>query len=64
MLRKKFLSAIIIYIYIILLYNAPHPLPLPQASPEAMAAVVLAEVPGQLTEYMRKNGIAPKGRPQ
>ncbi len=36
----------------------------PQASPEAMAAVVLAEVPGQLTEYMRKNGIAPKGRPQ
>ena len=33
-----------------------------QASPEVLASAVLAEVPQQLTEYMRKKGIAPSTR--
>ena len=31
-----------------------------QASPEALAKAVLAEVPGQLTEYMKMNKIVPR----
>lgn len=33
-----------------------------QASPEVLASAVLAEVPQQLTEYMRKKGITPATR--
>ena len=35
------------------------PLPYIQQSPSTLASAVLAEVPQQLTEYMRKRGILP-----